>query len=43
MPIETTLWNINEGLKPVTFIAPDTEMVLEDMLFKKSRSLIPTC
>ncbi len=41
MPIETTLWNINEGLKPVTFTAPDTEMDLEDMLFKKIEIIDP--
>ena len=41
MPIETTLWNVNEGLKSVTFTSPDTEMDLEDILFKKVEIINP--
>ncbi len=41
MPIETTLWNINEGLKSVAFTSPDTEMDLEDILFKKIEIIDP--
>jgi len=41
MPLETTIWNINDGLKPITFSAPDTEMDLEDVIFKKIEIIDP--
>jgi len=41
MPIESTFWNINDGLRPITFSAPDTEMDLEDMLFSRIDILDP--
>ena len=41
MPIETTIWNVNDGLKKIDFSAPDTEMDLEDTLFSKIEIIDP--
>lgn len=41
MPLETTIWNINDGLKPITFSAPDTEMDLEANIFKRIEIIDP--
>jgi hypothetical protein len=35
MPIETTIWNVNGGLRQINFSIPDSEMDIEDVLTEK--------
>jgi len=41
MPIETTIWNINEGLRQINFSIPDTEMGIEDILIENIEIIDP--
>lgn len=41
MPIETTIWNIQDGLRPINYSIPDTEMDIEDILAEKIEIIDP--